>query len=1016
MKKTLLMAWALCLSLCALANNEIQTRKADKGIMQHQGIAFNTPARSLQSTADAYSRKAPARAAETDNTRRLGLYTSDDYEDENGLGLSSLTGNYPVATLIPSEYYQKMAGGKITSIRYALTQSCKVNSVLVYTLSNDYMTTLVVEQPVADAKSPTGWNTVELETPFELPADCPGILIGYEYEQKKNAYPISLVEGSMPNSFLLYGDLGDGTGWYDFSDYGMLSVQANVECENLPAVDLVLGDMGLENTIFTSGATFQYGFSIYNFGTADIESCEVAVKLDGETVTTLTNDELKVSGTPQYYIGEITLAADIERGAHTLSAEVVSANGAAPASGLEDDKVACSFSTFMAEDIVPRQKYLIEEMTSHSCTYCPYGAAVLEAMSEMSDELAIACIHGNLSSKDPFNTDECESLLRYLGCAAYPTAAFNRIYFNDEEGLAPGIAFQQAASAAKDLLQLLKDYSAPSFASVDIEHQLDGNTLSLKVSGKGGDVARKVLDGYSLTVYVLEDSLKYRQLNNGKWINNYIHRHVFRKAATALNGDAINWISDSEYSNELTVELSEEWVKENLSVVAFISKQQPLDHPDWTDMAVSNANVIELFEKSQGGEDPGEQPEVDAGLILSPISTVNQIVGEGASPDLNYVVGFNFTTYAPMVWNTVTGEVKDYAEYEEGTFHYANNEGLAVGSDGDFALAISPEGQRIELYREEGEIVHADWGDYSTGDAGSEAWAVSADGKTIAGFYFKSDYTTMACLWDATTGLRTDLPLPAADELDFEFDGAEARWMTPDAKVIGGFLFDSYSTWPAVVWRLQEDGTYVCDPICKDYYEADYQQGKPYIVFTTKSMSDNGEWLAIDTQEEFDFYDYTKPAPAHKAARYNLVTGELQVLEQAGLEPTGISNNGSVLLFSSIEGLVGREGYIWEAGATKTVNLNDELSHVQGMPALGSNTPCVFSADGKRIEGFAMNEDLDFFSYVVEISALPNGLEQISSDRQPISTDRTFNLQGQRVRSINAPGLYIRSGRKVLVK
>lgn len=1024
MKKVLLLAVAAIMSLCINAQG-IQTLQAPMGALQ-KNVATSLNGKfqnKFQNIQQQSKRLAKHKAELAANERLIGLYTTDDYSD-NGLGLTGLPGTYEVVTVIPNASYSKL-DGKLKAIRFALAQSTKIQGVRAYSISSSGSIAPIAEVEFKSTAYPVGWSTVELTEPIDLPSGSNDLMLGFTYEQTSTNYPLSVIGGYTTESFLLYGDLGDGEGFYDFSSYGALSVQGIVECTNLPKQDIILEDIAISSSNILIGSTFQYGFSIYNYGTDDVESCEVEVRLDGNLLQTVTeaNFEGGITHSPIFLVEECTLPADIERGEHTITVELTKLNGTVPTENTYDDKLEITFGAYTNDDVVARQKYLVEEMTSHSCTYCPLGAKVLEAMLNKSNDLAVTCIHGNQSSKDPYNTTECQNLLNYLGCMGFPSATFNRIYLGDEDGLAPSIGYseQYTTQAADMFLEILQEYSMPSFASVKIGKQLseDNSTLSITVSGKGNEYASQLLKDYSLTVYVLEDSLKYRQLNNGKWVTNYIHNHVLRKVATAINGDDINWTSGSEYSNTFTVDLNSAWVLDHLSIVAFISKRQPLANPDLTSMDVTNANKVDVMGSNsddEDGNDDGISEKIDAGLLITTMSDEVQLMGEGLSPNAKYVAGMNYATYYPAIWNTETGELKEFSDYEEGTLHAVSNNGIAVGSTGGLsgkALIASVDGTARTLPDNAGE-----------NSQGSEAYCISADGSMAAGYYFYFAYTNeeqtegfyavYPCTWQ--NDVCTTLPYPSSKDMGFSVDGAGIRWMSQDGKVLLGYLIDNLSTWPAVIWRQNENGGYDCEPICKDYFEMGYQQGKPYMLFTPTGISPNGEWVALNVQEEYDDWNWDVLPSAIKAARYNLKTSQLEVLNMdVDMNSTSITNDGTVLAYTAADGMVGRVGYLWPAGEENAICLDDEMNRVQDMPIMVANTPCTFAEDGTTIQGFGLDSDANIFTYVLNLAnmGISTGIEEVKEAETSIGTDAIYNLAGQRVMKMQK-GLYIIGGKKIM--
>ena len=97
-----------------------------------------------------------------------------------------------------------------------------------------------------------------------------------------------------------------------------------------------------------------------------------------------------------------------------------------------------------------------------------------------------------------------------------------------------------------------------------------------------------------LTVYVTEDSIVYRQYNQGRWVSKYRHDGVLREAlgsafGVPLNKDGVN------YTNEYSFTIPEDWKMDYLNVIAFISR--PLKNGAqklFTDMYVNNTEMAAM--------------------------------------------------------------------------------------------------------------------------------------------------------------------------------------------------------------------------------------------------------------------------------------------------------------------------------------------------------------------------------------------------------------------------------------
>lgn len=988
------------------------------------------------SHASATSSETPMKALPSlRGSKRIGQYITDEYSDKGGgYSFSQYVSNLPafvrVATLIPATHYSKLKNVAVKSVRFAMAQDCEVKSVTVYTVKivdDDYAFTEVATQPFAEGVAKKGWNTVTLSSPVAIPEDSYGILLAYDYKQTADNYPISALGVSGECSTLAYLNGSQGEAFYNFSSI-MLSMQANVECDPLPAYDVVLSNFEISNSVFMAGTELEYAFTYENYGSNNLHSLNALLKIDGTTIDTLHINN--VSSIPTDYYSKTRLPENISRGNHTVSVELYNVETLpgtfiTPTVGLDDDVVSLSFNAYMKEDVMERQFHLIEELTSNSCTYCPRGSEFIETMQELRKNIAVVCIHGNQSTLDPFNTDECEKLNEYFHMEGWPSGVFNRLYFSGE-GITPSIVYdaRDYRYVAEELLLRMDQYSEPTFATIDIQQELnsDSTEIVITVSGEGGVAAKDLLKDYSLTVYLTEDSLVYRQNDNGNWIRNYVHNNVLRDVVTAVNGDDINWKNNSEYENTFTLKLDEEWIVKNMSIVALISKRQPLKESDVRNMGVSNAYRIFIAERGNGagGDEPEPIEKVERDMQISTISSTYMLQGEGMSSDGHYIVGMNIGDFHPFVWDREANTIalrKDIGE--ESNYSSASLDGTAVGQERvneaiRRAIVTTPDGTTTQL---------RDNGGAKTSD--SYAHDITDDGKTICGWYFMFDnsgsetiYQITPCIWQ---NLRCkDLPMPSEREAGFPVNGAAARSMTPDGKIIGGYVRDDMSKDPAIIWRLDENGNYQYDFIAKEYFEPDAENPKkPYSSFhladSRQAISPNGEWVSIGLVPSTSDEPY--------AARYNLNTKQMEILKGTEFfEPTGIANDGTQLLYTAMgDGILGRVGYVWPAGDDEAICLDDIFAVTKDVPKFAANIPVGFTADSKYIMGFGMTPrpEMKVFTYFFnweEYKSAVNGIDNVTLSGNSPRNGRIYTIDGKQVRSTSVPGLYIVDGKKLQKK
>ncbi len=573
MKKALLSLGAALLGVALMSAQRLPA-PVSSTLLPLQRSTMMAPVADLQM-------KAPVRKALGQNQLYMGPYTSDALA-EYGLGLPGYPETFKMGTLLPLSIVQPFNGGVVKAIRIGLCAPITDGQVFIYPVTKASPLTLqaaVVEQDVASTVA--GWNTVELETPYTINTEgLVGLLIGYQYTQKNTSsggyytndcYPISVVEEGEILTSYTYGKLGGSrASWQDvgLSDYGNLSVQAIVE-----------GDFSTYNFSITGVACPRFAqidgglpvsVSMSNVSTKPLDSYKIEMKIDGEAVATI---DSPVQGVGQAVVtASVPVSLDnVTSGAHTLTAKVVEVAGEA----VDGNEVSAQFTAYGAS--LPRQKQLVEHVTSNTCTYCYLGDAVLEALDNMRDDIAWVSIHGNLNATDPFNSTKCNSIMNYLGANSFPSGAFNRYDFEGSGSVVTGLGYYDAAGAAAYLSEAAIDANpTPSLASVDINGTLDQETRELKltVSGNATDDFTAIFGTQvALTVYLVEDSLVARQYSNGVWNNNFVHNHVMRDVLGTTLGNTISWNGDGTYTNNFTTTLNSAWNIDKMRVIAFVHRK-----------------------------------------------------------------------------------------------------------------------------------------------------------------------------------------------------------------------------------------------------------------------------------------------------------------------------------------------------------------------------------------------------------------------------------------------------------
>ena len=546
----------------------------------------------------------PAMADLQEHQKIMGHYDTDDVGTE-GVSVKNASGKVSIGTILESEELDIFAGGKIVAFRVGLAESTPVSKVFVVPITKGGAYGTMVSWPCQ--VSETGWNVVELTTPYQIsPTEGGRLMIGFEYEQTSSVKPIALVQqGDEIYDTYWYKKAGSQYRWTTagLSSYGNLCVQCIVEKDHYPEV--MIKASGLDCVDFLKkGEELLFSFNVKNRGTQalDAQSLVFDVQMDGELVKTISNPDVIEAGSTVTIEGSLE-TADLASGSHTLTICNAIANGETL-----DYVYPLNTSLMIHSGTYPRQKHYVEQYTSVNCTYCPLGNSMLSVLKQMRDDIIWVGIHANFSGTDPMSTAQGDSIMDYVANSSYPSASFDRStgWENDRQ-LVNSIGYysEYHQQIAEELGQFF-DYIAethPTFATIGIDPVVDPETREAVITVSGEmtpDFDLLLGDDNKLYVCITEDSIVSGQLNSGIWVSRYVHNGVFRCALGTVKGVDFNRV-DGGYSNEFTVTIPNDWNLSNLNVVAFIAR--PLASGVYTDMYLNNAESVRLYNPSEGIEE-----------------------------------------------------------------------------------------------------------------------------------------------------------------------------------------------------------------------------------------------------------------------------------------------------------------------------------------------------------------------------------------------------------------------------
>lgn len=440
----------------------------------------------------------------------------------------------------------------------------------------------------------------------------------------------------------------------------------------------------------------------------------------------------------------------------------------------------------------------------------------------------------------------------------------------------------------------------------------------------------------------------------------------------------------------------------------------------------------------------------NAQVIFSPHSEALAIWSESMNAQATLVVGTNQISMNPVIWDVENEDFTEYSGKEMvdtpiydqetweiigyepvemdcmGTFHAISNNGIAVGEFG-----AEGHGKAFMVnYAEGGDVV------YLAGKEGenSSAFAITADGSIIAGYHFQITETWQmivgACIWKDNGETRIELPNPSEEELGFAIDYCEARWISEDGSVIGGFVQDqAHGQWLLQTWHRNANGEYVADATAGKYYETEMGQGKPYMKFSVDSsaLSANGVWMPVTIQEEYDWNDWENPWPDSYSARYNIAEDRLEIMEGEPAEFFGIANDGTAVGRASSGWMMPTGAAIWPAGSTEMVLLTDYYEDFTDLSPEMASALSYITPDAKNMCGTAEfvtyenpddPDDWGTWNRVSFVAAMPQEIAGIKNvENNVVESTAVYDIAGRKLNSVPAQsGMYIVNGKKYIKK
>ena len=485
------------------------------------------------------------------------------------------------ALYYPAETMKGYEGCTITSVYLRLNQATGDKGGRVF-ITHALDGTPLVEQQFSKDKS--GGMTVTLDSPYLI--DGSAIYIGFEVDNQR----------MLP----FCKELVDNEEWVKLSDEGWVkydkpyspALYATVTGDNLPLHNIRLTMAKMPGYVVVDSLLACSG-SICNLGAEKVTSLVVAYMVDGEEVATEMVDDLSVNVRKKADFTLKGITFDKE-GDYHLQLKVTAVNGGDDA--VMADNESKPQNVCCREAFTPR-KVLLEMFSTELCTACPGAHLAISEEFAGDEDVVELCHHAGFYTDGLTIPASTEYEWFYSDGVLYaPAMMIDRTNFEEfyPDEFKYGVPTTNA-SATNARLFYNEQKSLPAFATVDIQSQYsaDDRKLNVKVSGKQLFDVDDV-DKARLFVFLTEDSI-FTKTQAGA-TGSFWHRHSARQSVTPTWGETIDLAAG--YSKDFEVTLPEEWVADNMRIVAFVAKY---DADDKNNCQVFNTGVCPVVDGSSTG-------------------------------------------------------------------------------------------------------------------------------------------------------------------------------------------------------------------------------------------------------------------------------------------------------------------------------------------------------------------------------------------------------------------------------
>ena len=518
---------------------------------------------------------------------KLGPFpsTSDTYFSDLSTKKKTWTSG---AILIKKEKINSLAGNQIREIHAGLISKLNVDSLALWvseSLDGPVLSTDTIATPAK------GWNTVALTKPVDITSDMQTLYVGYSYHQKSTAKAMSCPKTPEPGYSCFIRSGNDE--WKDYSNDYAVSVEALVYGDKLPKYDLTLSALDVQQNYVVDNGNLEFTMKVLNNATVTINGFDAVCTVDGSdekyTVHCDSSIAYNESKTITMTVSP-TAIQTMDPATRTLTVTLTNLTEGEDEIP-SDNTLSGTFNVTLHSFV---RNVLLEEFTTEKCTNCPRVASyVHDAMNEPEFQGRLNTMENHAGYYTDTFTASFHNDWRWFYDNEYaPALMFDR---HAEEGESTAVT---GANSKLDLFESIrKRMRETAFVSLKVTADVDGENQKINVKVTGSRAKENFTKNPArITVVLTETNLAaIAQAGAG---GEYTHYNVGRRV-NSIWGDVLEWNGD-DYTYECSIPYTQNYVLDNLGVLAFIHDYDP---DDKTKCEVANSAAItsaEFTGKSTG--------------------------------------------------------------------------------------------------------------------------------------------------------------------------------------------------------------------------------------------------------------------------------------------------------------------------------------------------------------------------------------------------------------------------------